>query len=183
LGEGKNEMNKHSGKNPTGKSREAAPPEKVAEKVARVPEDFKEIRIPDDYKKFQVVDAHRETRTETRKDAKSSPAYKDASPEDIAADIERTRAHMDETLSKLGRRIRPRLPGRQAGIALGVLAAGLLAFLGYRRVTGSRKRGRSDRSPRWRNARVLEQVMLAKNLAMAARKGKPAIIVVEPRKI
>lgn len=116
------------------------------------------------------------------KEAKASLAYEDASPEDIAADIEKTRAHMDETLSELGRRIRPRLPGKPIGIALGAVAAGLIAYLAYR-AFGSRKRHRSDRSPRWRDARVLEQVMLAKKLAMAARKGKPAIIVVEPRKI
>lgn len=114
--------------------------------------------------------------------------YAKATPEEIVADIERTRAHMDETLSRLGRRLHRRTPGKALGLTLGLLtlaAAGALGYLGYRGFRGRGSHGklrhRLFRST-WHNAHLVEKSVLAARLAMAARKGKPAIIVVEPRK-
>lgn len=127
--------------------------------------------------------------------------YDRATPEEIAADIERTRAHMDETLEMLGRRLRPRLPGKAALRALGLLALagvaalGLFAGLrGYRRrhtlrgrlahskgVKGLRGFLSGVAAPAIRKAGTGEQAVLAARLALAARGGKPTIIVVQPR--
>ncbi len=128
--------------------------------------------------------------------------YAKASPEEIAADIERTRAHMDETLHLLSRRLKPRLPGRALLAASGIAALAVLAWLGWSGYLGFRRRhslvGRLAASSRkgkrwfgsirrsqlsWRGAGIGEQGLLAAKLAMAARKGKPAVIVVEPRHI
>lgn len=128
--------------------------------------------------------------------------YAKASPEDIAADIERTRAHMDETLHLLSRKLRPRLPGKALLAGSGFAALALLAYLGWAGYRGYRRRhsllGRLAESSRkgkhrigsmrrswlsWHGTGIGEQGLLAAKLAMAARKGKPAVIVVEPRRI
>lgn len=128
--------------------------------------------------------------------------YSKASPEDIAADIERTRAHMDETLHLLGRKLRPRPPGKAVFAALGFAAFAALAYLGWTGFRGYRRRhtlrGRLAESSRkgkdrlgamrrswlsWRQAGLGEQAVLAAKLALAVRSGKPAIIVVEPRRL
>ena len=113
---------------------------------------------------------------------KVSKDYSKAKPEEIAADIERTRAHMDESLAILGRKIhRPGLARKIAMVAFGTLAAGALAYFGFRALRPRKSKAKRLAS-RWHEARVFEQVNLARKLAMAARKGKPTIIVVEPRK-
>lgn len=113
---------------------------------------------------------------------KVSRDYSQAKPDEIAADIERTRAHMDETLSMLGRKFKgPALVRMAAAISLGALAAGALAFFGFRAFRSRMSKTRRPTS-RWRDARIFEQVNLARKLAMAARKGKPTVIIVEPRK-
>lgn len=115
---------------------------------------------------------------------KVSKDYTQAKPEEIAADIERTRAHMDETLAMLGRKIhRPGLARKAAALTLGTLAAGALAIFGFRALRSRKSKSLTNRlTSRWHDARIFEQVNLARKMAMAARKGKPTIIVVEPRK-
>ena len=114
-------------------------------------------------------------------DGKPAKDYGKASPEEIMADIERTRAHMDETLDHLGQKHHPGPKGKAAAWGLAAAAAGTLAWLAIRAFRGRRSRPRPHF--KWHQARVLEQAMLAAKLAQAARKGKPAIIVVEPRKM
>lgn len=112
--------------------------------------------------------------------------YGKADPEEIMADIERTRAHMDETLDLLGRKLRPGVPRKALGIASWLAGGLLIAGLAYRAFgPPSRRRRHRKRkaASQWRDARLWEQAMLAGKLARAARKGKPAIIVVEPRKV
>lgn len=128
--------------------------------------------------------------------------YAKASPEDIAADIERTRARMDETLLLLSRKLRPRYPGKAALAVIGLAAFAALAALGWAGFRGYRLRhslrgrlaGTSRKGLRrvgsmgrswlsWRRAGIGEQSLLAARLALAVRKGKPAVIVVEPRAI
>lgn len=115
--------------------------------------------------------------------AEAEPAkdYSKASPEEIMADIERTRAHMDETLDHLGRKLHPGPKGRAAAWGLAAAAVGTLAWLAFRAFRGRKHPHRPHF--KWHEARVLEQAVLAAKLAQAARKGKPAIIVVEPRKV
>src|SRR5688500_8757099 len=115
------------------------------------------------------------------REAKPTGDYAKASPEEIMADIERTRAHMDETLDHLGRKLHPGPKGKAAAWGLAAAAVGTLAWLAIRAFRGSKSHHRPHF--KWHEARVLEQAMLAAKLAKAARKGKPAIIVVEPRKV
>ncbi|HLP41602.1 MAG TPA: DUF3618 domain-containing protein [Fibrobacteria bacterium] len=130
------------------------------------------------------------------KSAKASVDYGKSSPEEIMAEIEHTRAHMDETLHLLGRKLKPMVPRLAVLTAAGILGASLLTLVGWKllkskphgaeaikaRVKAYAKQTRKG-TTRWREARTFEQVMLASKLAMAVRKGRPAIIVVEPRKI
>jgi hypothetical protein len=112
--------------------------------------------------------------------------YGKADPEEIMADIERTRAHMDETLALLGRKLRPKVPRQALRMASWIAGALVIAGLAYRAFGPTRRHRRHGKrrpSSGWREARLWEQAMLAGKLAQAARKGKPAIIVVEPRKI
>jgi hypothetical protein len=93
---------------------------------------------------------------------------------------------MDETLAILGSKLRPRVPGKALRIASWIAGGLLIAGLTYR-AFGPPRHHRQHRkrktSSQWREARLWEQAMLAGKLAQAARKGKPAIIVVEPRKV
>jgi hypothetical protein len=114
---------------------------------------------------------------------KAQPDYQKASPDEIRSDIEKTRAHMDETLVRLGRKIRPRFFRDRrkviAAVTLLLLAAGGLVFLRIR--SG---RGRPEaRAMGWRKARLYEQFLVMRGLIAAARKGKPAVFVVEPKKL
>jgi hypothetical protein len=118
-------------------------------------------------------------------DAKAARPAKDygkATPEEIMADIERTRAHMDETLDLLGQRMHLGRKGEAVAWSLGAAALGTLAWIAVRALRGRKSAARRPHF-KWREARVLEQAVLAAKLAKAARKGKPAIIVVEPRKV
>lgn len=130
------------------------------------------------------------------KSAKASVEYGKSSPEEIMAEIEHTRTHMDETLRLLGRKLKPTVARAALMAVAGILGASLLALIGWKifkpkphgaealkaRVKTYAKQTRKG-TARWREARTFEQVMLASKLAMAVRKGRPAIIVVEPRKI
>src|SRR5688572_7086942 len=109
------------------------------------------------------------------KDDQPSKDYAKASPQEIMAEIERTRAHMDETLDHLGRKLHPGPKGKAAALGLAAAAVGTLAWLAFRAFRGRKSRHRPHF--KWHEARVLEQAMLAAKLAKTARKGKPAIIV------
>lgn len=119
--------------------------------------------------------------------------YGRASPGEIMADIEQTRAHMDETLSLLGRKMHPGPAGKKALSLAGgslVALAGLAGFLIFRRSRNRRilksalRHGkRPSRFPwRLREMGAFRQALVATRLAASARKGKPTVIVVEPRR-
>jgi hypothetical protein len=118
---------------------------------------------------------------ESAKQGKAAKDYTKASPEEIMADIERTRAHMDETLDNLGEKLHPGPTGKAIAWGLAAAVLGSLGWLAIRSLRGRKSRHRPH--TKWHQARVLEQAWLAAKLAQAARKGKPAIIVVEPRKM
>jgi hypothetical protein len=127
--------------------------------------------------KTETIKPSHETEVKVSKD------YSHSSPEDILRDIERTKEHMDRSLSQLGEKLIPRLPRRTLRIAGAVLLAaglGLAGYLGYRYFKPKPK----QRAMRWMKSRVkkasvIDQILLAKNLALAARKGQPSIIVVQ----
>lgn len=110
-----------------------------------------------------------------------SADYTEASPEEIRADIEKTRAHMDETLARLGRKIHPRFLKNPAVLIAGVtfvlLGTAALIFL------KTRRESKRPRTAIWKRATLYDQILIVKALAAAARKGKPAVFVVEPRKL
>lgn len=109
--------------------------------------------------------------------------YGRAAPEAIRADIEKTRAHMDETLALLGRKFRPDLFKRGRKIAAAVTAV-LLGGLGLALVlTGrTRKRKRYASVHMRRAGGWFDQILVMRALAAAARKGKPAVFIVQPRR-
>lgn len=107
--------------------------------------------------------------------------YATASPEAIMAEIERTRAHMDETLDNLGKQLHFGPKGKAAAWGVAATGIGILVWLAIRGYLGRKTRRRPHF--KWHEARVLEQAVLAGRLARAVRKGRPAIIVVEPRKM
>jgi hypothetical protein len=124
---------------------------------------------------------------ETAKHAeRKAPDYSKATPDQILADIEKTRAHMDHTLTMLGDKLHPRPKVKAALLGVGGLLlslagwAAVRAFLGRK---GTRAKAAKAKAWRWREAGMIEQALLAKKLVGAARKGRPAIIVVEPRKV
>ncbi|MDB5049293.1 MAG: hypothetical protein JWO30_2364 [Fibrobacteres bacterium] len=121
-----------------------------------------------------------------------------ASPDEIKAEIARTRAHMDEHLAQLGRKIRPKANLKRMQIpfaALFVMVSGLVAFRLIRRRSklktwsgrvqaGVRKAGANPNVKRvkLRSAGFLDQIRAVRLAINVARKGKPAIFIVEPRK-
>lgn len=107
-----------------------------------------------------------------------------ASPEAIKNEIARTRAHMDERLSQLGRKIRPGIELRNLRLPMALLAAcaaGIAAYFLARRAakTGS---GPTVRRFKVRTAGMMDHIRTLQLAASVVRKGKPAILIVEPRK-
>ena len=125
------------------------------------------------------------TSTDGASRAKPGPGGKKAAaadagtPEEIRAGIERTREHMDESLASLSRKLRPLRPEnlKVPLLAAAALGVGLAVFRIVRR---KRHPNPAKRELRWRSTNLLDQVLLMKTLAMAVKKGKPAIFVVKP---
>lgn len=114
-----------------------------------------------------------------------------ASPDEIKAGIARTRAHMDERLTDLGRKIRPgaklRIRMRRAKIPLAAGAAALCAFLAYRAARAAVKSKSERHGPKAginrlkiKSAGVFDYVRALRLLATTIRKGKPGIFIVDP---
>jgi hypothetical protein len=120
-----------------------------------------------------------------------------AGPDEIKAEIARTRAHMDKHLAQLGRKIKPKLNLRRLQIPVAaflLLTAGWVAFRMIRRRSklktwSGRIRSWNDRSNvkvkkiKLRSAGILDQIRALQLAVAAVRKGKPAIFIVEPRKL
>jgi hypothetical protein len=107
-----------------------------------------------------------------------------ASPEAIKEEIARTRAHMDERLYQLGRKMRPRLEGRYLWLPLAIVAAflaGSAAYLLARRASHP-KAGPTVTRFKVRTAGMIDHIRTLQLAASVLRKGKPAILIVEPRK-
>lgn len=110
-----------------------------------------------------------------------------ASPDEIKAGIDRTRAHMDERLTDLGRKIRPGARFRKARIPIAAGAAALCALLAYRAARAVVK-SRSDRQGakaeikrlKVKSAGMFDYIMALRLLATTIRKGKPGIFIVDP---
>jgi hypothetical protein len=104
-------------------------------------------------------------------------------PEELRREIERTRKHMDSVLSELGEKLRPRPKVKAALLAFAAIALPLAGWaLWYLLAVRRKSRHAASKGWRWRGSGALEQALLAGKLVAAARKGSPAIIVVEPRR-
>jgi hypothetical protein len=75
---------------------------------------------------------------ESAKQGKAAKDYTKASPEEIMADIERTRAHMDETLDNLGQKLHPGPAGKAIAWGLAAAALGTLGWLANRAFRGGK---------------------------------------------
>ena len=119
--------------------------------------------------------------SQAKLDSNATPAPgKDAgSPEEIRAGIERTREHMDEHLASLGRKLRPLSPKRLK-IPLMAAAALGLGLTVFQLIRSKRHPKPPKRELRWRSTNLFDQILLMKSLAMAVKKGKPAVFVVQP---
>jgi hypothetical protein len=119
-----------------------------------------------------------------------------ASPDEIKAEIARTRAHMDEHLRQLGRKIRPGVGAKSLGVsvaALALTAVGALAIGAVRRRLRTRTwGGRMKAGMKAPNVRVkrfrmrsfgaLDQIRAMQLAVSMFRRGKPAVFIVEPRR-
>ena len=121
-----------------------------------------------------------------------------ASPEEIKAEIARTRAHMDERLSQLGRKLKPQVKPAYLWLSLTALALGVGGYMAFRKFRAAsipekwdaglkKKLGKIAALPTVEKAGALSGGILdqlgALRLAYAAvRHGKPSIYVVKPRK-
>ena len=110
-----------------------------------------------------------------------------ATPDEIKAGIARTRAHMDERLSDLGRKIKPGANLRRAKIPLAAAAAALCALLAYwaaRSVVKARSENHGPKAGinrlKVKSAGVFDYVRALRLLATTIRKGKPGIFIVDP---
>jgi hypothetical protein len=119
----------------------------------------------------------------------SSVDWHAASPDQIKAEIARTRAHMDERLSDLGRKIRPRINPKWVQIPLASLFALATGFIIFRAVrpksklaAWSRKSHPSARVQRLKikSAGMFDYIHALRLLSTIVRKGKPAVFIVEP---
>jgi hypothetical protein len=118
-----------------------------------------------------------------------------ASPDEIKAEIARTRAHMDEHLRQLGRKIRPGVRAKGLGVsfaALALTAVGALAIGAFRRRLRTRTLGGKMRAGmkgsnvkvkrfRIRSFGAFDQIRAMQLAVSMFRKGKPAVFIVEPR--
>lgn len=113
--------------------------------------------------------------------------WNSATPDEIKAGIARTRAHMDERLSDLGRKIRPGDKLRRAKLPLAAGAAALCALLAYRAaraVIQSRSERRRPKAGinrlKVKSAGMFDYIRALRLLATTVRKGKPAVFIVDP---
>ena len=117
--------------------------------------------------------------------------WNSASPDEIKAGIALTRAHMDERLTDLGRKIRPgtklRVRLRKSKIPLAAGAAALCALLAYRAARAVVKSRSERHGPKAgirrlkvKSARVFDYVRALRLLATTISKGKPGIFIVDP---
>ena len=127
-----------------------------------------------------------------------------ASPDEIKEEIARTRAHMDLLLSQLGRKLRPKLFISKLKLArlqmplaaLFIAISGVVVFRAIRPKSKpkawmgrfNRQIGRIQTSAKVkrlevRSAGILDQFRALRLAASVARKGKPAIYIVEPRRV
>ncbi|MDB5102830.1 MAG: hypothetical protein JWP91_519 [Fibrobacteres bacterium] len=132
------------------------------------------------------------TETPSLKPVISRIDWNDASPDEIKAEIARTRAHMDARLSDLGRKFKPKVNVKRARIPAAVLAAALTGFLLFRAFRPKSKLVSWSRRKKPASARM--QRLKVKSAGMAdyvraiglvmnvIRKGKPAVFIVEPGK-
>jgi hypothetical protein len=113
--------------------------------------------------------------------------WNSASPDEIKAGIARTRAHMDERLTDLGRKIHPSAKLRKAKIPLAAGAAALCALLAYRAARAMMKSKSERHGPKaginrlkLKSAGVFDYVRALRLLATTISKGKPGIFIVDP---
>lgn len=106
----------------------------------------------------------------------------DASPETIKDEIARTRAHMDERLSQLGRKIRPRLELRKLQLPLIILVSLVAGLAAFGMARSKRKTGAKAAVTRFkvRTAGMRDHIRTLQLVVSVIRKGKPAILIVEP---
>jgi hypothetical protein len=132
-------------------------------------------------------DAKPETMTVPKHKPGSRIDWFNAGPDQIKDEIARTRAHMDEHLSQLGRKFQPGAKFKRVGIpiaaAMAMAVSGLMVFRGFRR-HGRRGRGAAAKVERLKikSAGMWDQVRAVRLALNLARKGKPAIFIVEPRR-
>lgn len=110
-----------------------------------------------------------------------------ATPDEIKAGIARTRAHMDERLTELGRKIRPGEKLRRAKLPLAAGAAALCALLAYgaaRAVIQSRSKRHGPKAGinrlRVKSAGMFDYIRALRLVATTVRKGKPSVFIVDP---
>lgn len=117
--------------------------------------------------------------------------WNSASPDEIKAGIALTRAHMDERLTDLGRKIRPgakvRARFRKARIPLAAGAASLCALLAYWAARAAVKSRSERHGPKadikrlkLKSAGVFDYVRALRLLATTISKGKPGVFIVDP---
>jgi hypothetical protein len=127
-----------------------------------------------------------------------------ASPDEIKSEIARTRAHMDLLLSQLGRKLRPKIFVSKLKLArlqiplaaLFIAVSGIVVFRAIRPEPKPKawmgkfqgKLGRIQNSAKVkrlevRSAGLFDQIRALRLAAAVARKGKPAVFIVEPRKV
>jgi len=121
-----------------------------------------------------------------------------ASTAEIKAEIGRTRMHMDEHLSQLGDKLKTKASSAYLWIPIGGLLLGAIGYAAFRMV------GKVSKPKKWsdrvqggvdkfigasaveklqvRSAGIFDQIRMLRLAVSAARKGKPAIYIVEPRK-
>ena len=128
----------------------------------------------------------------------------EAGPDQLKAEIAHTREHMDDLLGQLGRKLKPRFRVSRAQLSrvqipLAVLFLSVAAFVIFRAVRPrskpkawmdrfDKKIGRLQNSAKVkrlevRSAGLFDQIRALRLAASVARSGKPAIYIVEPRKV
>jgi hypothetical protein len=124
-----------------------------------------------------VIDSSAAARTKTD--------WNHSSPDEIKYEIARTRAHMDERLSDLGRKLKPRVNLKRLQIpAAAVFAAvtGLLIFRAVRPRPFKVKAKAKVTRLKVKSAGMFDYLRALKMLTTVVRKGKPAVFIVEPGK-
>ena len=134
-----------------------------------------------------------DTETHTVKSVRSRLDWHDASPDEIKAEIARTRAHMDERLSDLGRKLKPKVNMKRLQSPVAALSIAVAGFLLFRALRPKSKLVAWSRSKHKRpgarierlkvkSAGMFDYVRALRMLMTVVRKGKPAVFIVEPGK-